>query len=80
MCFLFADDTTVFYSSSEDLKRLTDMFKANKLSLNINKTNYMILFNTQNAIPQHTLRIENEIFNRVTHTKFLGIITDNRLS
>jgi len=87
VCF---DDTTVFYSSkhiqtalskiSTDLKRLTDWFKANKLSLNIKKTNYMIFSNTRIAIPQHTLRIRNKILNSAAHTNFLGIIIDNRLS
>ena len=50
---LFADDTTVYISENvtdllrclnHDLSKLNDWFKASKLSLNVNKTNY-ILFN-----------------------------------
>ena len=51
---LFADDTTVYISGEDvtdllrclnhDLSKLNNWLKANKLSLNVNKTNY-ILFN-----------------------------------
>ena len=54
---LFADDTTIYLSSNNisylyttmngELLKLTDWFRANKLSLNISKTNY-ILFTYQN--------------------------------
>ena len=50
-CILFADDTTLFYCTkhrnelynniSMDLNALSDWFKANKLSLNVSKINYM---------------------------------------
>ena len=66
---------TALSKISEDLKRVTDWFKGNKLSLNINKTNYMIFTNTRNAIQQHTLRIGNKILNSAAH-----IIIDNRLN
>ena len=51
---MFADDTSIYYSHKntfklyekvqKDLTHLVDYFKANKLSLNIGKTNCM-LFN-----------------------------------
>ena len=54
---LFSDDTTIYLSSNNisylyttmngELLKLTDWFSANKLSLNISKTNY-ILFTYQN--------------------------------
>ena len=60
-CILFADDTTLFQSLqdinmiinnlSQELEKLTDWFRANKLSLNINKTNYIIFTNTPNLLP-----------------------------
>ena len=50
---LFADDTTILYSHpnienqinriNEELKEVSNWFKANKLSVNASKTNYMIL-------------------------------------
>jgi len=47
---LFADDTTVYLSfktylyttTNNELLNLTDWFRANKLSINISKTNYML--------------------------------------
>ena len=49
---LFADDTTIYLSSNDipylftqlnqELQMLTDWFRANKLSLNVAKTNYML--------------------------------------
>ena len=51
-CILVAYDTTVYHSSTnlneliwlieEDLVTLTDWFCANKLSLNVNKTNFLV--------------------------------------
>ena len=50
---LFADDTTILYSHkdissktntiNDELKEVSNWFKANKLSVNASKTNYMIL-------------------------------------
>ena len=49
---LFADDTTIYLSSNDiaylftrlnqELQMLTDLFRANKLSLNVAKTNYLL--------------------------------------
>ena len=56
-CILSADDTTLFYCTkhrnelynniSMDLNALSDWFKANKLSLNVSKTNYMTFSNSK---------------------------------
>jgi len=43
---------------AEDLKPLTDWFKANKSYLNVNKMNYMIFTKSDNAMSQHTLKME----------------------
>ena len=50
---LFADDTTILYSHEDlaskidvvnnELKEVTNWFKANRLSVNAKKTNYMLL-------------------------------------
>ena len=49
---LFADDTSMYYSDKDfsnliqkvncELNKLSDWFKANKLSINIKKTNYIV--------------------------------------
>ena len=59
---LFADDTNIFYKNTSlnqlltitnnELKKLSvcNWFKANKLSLNISKTNYMLFSNRKNIM------------------------------
>jgi len=52
---LFADDTNVFYADksitevnnvlNKELKEMSPLFKVNKLSLNINKANYLCFHN-----------------------------------
>ena len=88
---IFADDTTLFVSSTnvenvltllnEDILNLAEWFKANKLSLNLSKTNY-ILFTT--SLPVRALDITFSIgshtIERVYNTKFLGVFIDDRLS
>ena len=64
---------TVWYMD-EELDNLSDWFRANKLSLNVSKTNY-VLFNktyTSNS-QQQNVRIDDTVVERVEHTKFLGI-------
>ena len=90
---LFADDTTILYSHKDlvnkigminnELEKVTDWFKANKLSINVDKTNFMIM-----GTPQKTLKFKNDIsvlldgrcLSRVNKTKFLGVIIDENLS
>ena len=90
---LFADDTNIFIEHSdikslmanakEIIEYLNSWFKTNKLTLNINKTNFIIFTSEYNRakidIPD-TLQIENIIVNRITHTKYLGLIIDEKLS
>ena len=88
---LFADDTCLFASNS-DLKLLIDIFnrelisiniwlKANKLSLNVDKSNY-IIFNRKKKIPPDIseLKIENLNLKRSMDTNFLGINITHNLS
>ena len=69
---LFADDTNedVFNVINEELKHLSVWFKVNKLSLNFDKTNYM-LFNNKHGLIDHNLRIDGIKVNRVSpsHTR-----------
>ena len=89
-CILFADDTTIYQSSTNintivnklslELDHLTDWFRANKLSLNVAKTNYMIFTKTQDTLPVITLKLGGETINRVENTKFLGVHIDNNIN
>ena len=90
---LFADDTTIFTKSSDiaslyeqvnyDLNSLHDWFKTNKLSLNVNKTNYMLFGNTANTQPDsniHKILIGTDEIMPKKSVKFLGITIDDHLN
>ena len=57
---LFADDTNLFYCSNNyedlmknvnaELSKLSDWFRANRLSLNISKTNYILFGNRRKCL------------------------------
>lgn len=87
---LFADDTNIFFDSqnllsshktvSTELTKFSSWFAANKLSLNIEKTNYMV-FNASHSFRwDHNITMNDKIINRVNTTKFLGVHIDNKLS
>ena len=86
----FADDTSVFLEGNnlnslstiinEELSKLSIWLASNKLTLNIEKSHYVIF---------HRVRLKQSNFNislsiisleRVTFTKFLGAIIDEKLS
>ena len=87
---MFADDTTVYLSGenitelfsnmNHDLTQLNDWFRANKLSLNVSKTNYVI-FKKKSAppMPDNILYIGNDKLENVRYTKFLGLFIDEKL-
>ena len=85
---LFADDTTIYQSSSKendlfvpmnnDLTNLHEWFKTNKLSLNVNKTKYMV-FNNTNINNNAVISIGGEAIEKVQSIKFLGLTIDEEL-
>ena len=86
---LFADDT-VLYATFDSLTHvgaimnhyldiLHEWLLANKLKLNINKTNFLIFtMNINYNIPD--LRINNISIDHVSKITYLGVILDNKLS
>ena len=89
-CILFADDTTLYMSSSNvnylrfgvqhDLESLSDWFKANSLTLNLTKSE--CVFFTRSKKLQNldlSLKVSNITLPTVRNTKFLGIWIDNNL-
>jgi hypothetical protein len=92
-CILFADDTTVYHSEKDinvlrsqienDLSVLNDWFYANKLSLNIQKTHFMLFQygGTQNALHDiSNIALGAHHINRVNCAKFLGLYIDDKLT
>ncbi len=87
---LFADDTTLYTSSSDikltfqvmnaELKSLAEWFRANKLSLNVSKTHYILINPERPHLPEDLkLQIGNEKIEQKQHIKFLGMIIDDKL-
>ena len=95
--YLFADDTNLLYADKNpksletivncELLKVVDWLIANKLSLNIKKTNYIIFHPYQKRI-NFSMRIKvydgrtNTFFDleRKDHVKYLGVIIDQHLS
>ena len=86
---LYADDTNIFLSHPDlnslyrtmntELTHITDWFRANKLSLNVSKTNYM-LFSSKTPNHHNNISIDNNKISQVHTTKFLGITIDDNLT
>ena len=88
---MFADDTNLFFSenccekvfqvANEELKSIDNWLTANKLSPNVNKTNYIVFRTPNSKLPgQHALQLRNREIKRVVSVKFLGVIVHEQLS
>jgi hypothetical protein len=90
--FIFADDTNLLASDknlhtlirkiNNELTHVSSYFKANKLSLNVNKTNFMLFRNKHDnrRFPDFNIEIDNANITHVSNTKFLGVKLDERLT
>ena len=86
---LFADDSNLFYSHrnpnslvnvvNSELDKVTQWIKANKLSLNLQKTKYMLFSNSIDTLPKNII-FDDTPLEVVSFIKFLGISVDNKLS
>ena len=56
-----------------------DWFKANSLTLNVQKTNLMLFFPGNRKYHKFEIKINNVTVKPVPDTKFLGVIIDNEL-
>ena len=90
----FADDTNVFIVDKKlqalhekgniELENIDNWMIANELSVNTNKTNY-ILFQTPKyrltkTVKNFQLKLRNNAIERVSSTRFLGVLIDENLS
>ena len=89
-CILFADDTTICQTSHNitylrecieyDMECLSDWFRANKLSLNVQKKESCFSPPSTTQSNMISIKIGTENIQRVSHAKFLGIIIDETLN
>ena len=89
--YLFADDTAIFLSNknikvledtiNQELVNVSHWLIANKLSLNVKKSNAM-LFRTQNesVTPRINLKLNGIPIEEKQDAKYLGVIIDHKLS
>ena len=88
--FLFADDTSLFYSHKDpnqlirvmncELSKISEWLKVNKLSLNVAKTNYILFRPRQKPITvSDTVTLDNIAVQQVEVTKVLGVLLDQHL-
>ncbi len=85
---MFADDTNLIYSHDSanevqsvlnyELEKLNQWFEANKLSLNVKKTNYMVFNNNRNQTFE--IKINGDVIIEADVVKYLGIYIDHKLS
>ena len=86
---LFADDTSVFLEGTEYLKlietvnyelsKVTIWLNANKLTININKTHYMLFHRSKIKHTRYDILMPGKTLQYVPTTTFLGVISDNKL-
>jgi hypothetical protein len=89
---LFADDTNLFCRGTNintmaniintELTKVYEWLKANKLSLNVSKTNFMIFkpSNRGRSNINQEIVINGQNIEQVHSTKFLGVIIDSKLN
>ena len=89
MPILFADDTNLFCTGrnidslvkeiNAEMSKVYSWVKANKLSLNIDKTNFMLFTPKGFSRTMSNILIDGHQISEVKETKFLGVIIDNNL-
>ena len=88
--YLFADDTNIYYECNDlpnlvkivnkELRLVKKWLDANKLSLNIDKTNYIIFHSSSVKVPSDSdIKIGKKHIKRVKFVKFLGLLLDEHL-
>ena len=86
---LFADDTTLVASghnldllvseTNQELCKIQNWISANKLSLNISKTNYIFFSKKANSLPD-PISLNGCVIERKHSTKYLGVLINENLT
>ena len=91
---MYADDTSLSFAASDqgclqselnhEIENVTMWLKANKLSLNVTKTELMVIASRQKLLTQKDseidIHVDNTEIKRVTSAKSLGVYIDETLS
>ena len=88
--YLFADDTNIYFEApnlftlqkvmNRELRKIKNWLDANKLALNIDKTNYVIFHSPARKLTEPVgLKFGCKKIFRTDHVKFLGVLLDETL-
>ena len=88
-CNFFANDTSVTIEGDNEsmlidtlnieLEKLNIWLQANKLTINVSKSHYMIFHRRRRKIDINNPSLNNTVLQRVNYTKFLDVIIDDGL-
>ena len=89
MTTIFADDCTLsiagndldqlIYTCNAELATFKAWSDANRLTINLNKTNCLFISNIHNSLPEDSILVEDHVLD-ITHcVKFLGLFIDDEL-
>ena len=89
--YLFADDTGIYFDSDNlfnlqkivniELKKVRKWLEANRLALNIDKTNYVVFHSPTNKVDSFVrIKLGLKPISRVNCIKYLGVLIDSTLS
>ena len=91
-CLMYADDTTLFCSLdsinlenreriiNNELQNVSNWLVSNKLTLNVNKTKYMMFYKHPKVVAPLNIKINNNTISRVNTFNFLGLHLNSNLS
>ena len=85
--YLFADDTSIYFDSdnlitlqkivNKEFRKVRKWLEANRLSLNISKTNYVIFYSSARKVSEFVrINLGSKIISQVDYVKYLGILID----
>ena len=88
--YLFADDTNIFFESNKlcplqktvnrELKKLIMWLNANRLALNVSKTNFVIFSAVNKPLKPVTILINRYVIEQKEYIKYLGELIDAKLT
>ena len=86
----FADDTNIFFEHSnlatlqrivnKELKKLSLWLNANRLALNISKTNFVIFAAKNKPLSTVTILLNKKAIEEKKYVKYLGVLIDSQLT
>ena len=86
----FADDTNLLFTNSDPrnlqrivnkaLKKLVEWLRANRLSLNVDKTEFIIFRPPKRSCERIILNLDGKKIFESSYIKYLGLLLDSRLS